>query len=155
MPTTMTITVEYHPKDDSFSFALRHTDSSGTTWTGSVADGETVAFINDGQYTLSHDGNPQTFTFDAVEVVLEPGLGATQTCTGDPFSLSSIDFPTIPRGEQTVTNANQWCQAVPSTAAAATAADAVRFMDPQLGLSNSRTDTPASAASFDPCSCSR
>ncbi len=154
MPTTMTITVDYDSNNETFSFALSYTDSSGTVWTGSAADGDTVAFINDGQYTLKSGGTEQTFTFDAVDVVLGAGLGASQTCTGGSYSVSSIGFPTLPREANTVTDGYQWCQAVPTMAQAATGSDAVRFVDPQLGLSNSRTDTPASSASFGPCSCS-
>jgi len=153
--TTLKITVNYTVATEQFSFTPSYLDSStSTTYTGSnIADGDTLAFINDGQYTLT---SPSTLTqtYDDVDVVLSAELSgqASKICgLGRPFDLSNIEFPTIPAGAASTTTGYQWCQEVPSAAQDSTS---TRFVDPKLGLSNSKGGTEGNEASFGTCDCS-
>jgi hypothetical protein len=145
---TLTITVNYFKQ--AFVFAPSY--QVGTElWTHVIApDAGGIAFIQDGQYKLKSPDNTtiKLFQFDAVKVVLGSQICEfkSQTCGGAPFDLATITFPVIPTEASSVSVAWQWCQAL--------SADQVPiYQDPKLGLTNSRTITPAGAPAFDPCTC--
>jgi len=136
-----------------FTFHLEYTDGSGT-WTDNLNDGGTVAFVNDGQYTLFNSaGTPMPFTFNAVSVSLGSSLRhtASKVCgsTTANFDFSTIQFPAL-GSAALVANLYAWCQGIPPTAADV----APVLRDPKLGLSNSKGSSgfhiPTSSVS---CSC--
>lgn len=172
-----TLQIQVNQTDGTFKFDLSYTDGDGKVWTGVVADGGTVEFTSNGQYTLEYsDGSTQTFTFDAVSVTGGPTVNGAVTC-GDPstpYDLSRIVFPTIPPRSSQAAAAYAWCQQY--TASAALIGDlqldkptaqlqtqqashsqqqsVIRIKDPKLGLSNTTTTTKVPVTNFPSCSCS-
>jgi hypothetical protein len=153
--TTLKITINYDTGKKTFSFTPSYVDTSTTTWTTSpLLDPATVDFTSSGQYTLQDSaGNPGTFTFDTVSVVLGASLGGSsslQCSSSSRFDLSSIVFPAIPTGQSSVSTPYSWCQEIPSRAQPMSPV----FKDPKLGLSNTTGTTAVDASPFPSCKCS-